>query len=406
MKSCPTQEDIGMTHLTTLDELKQKITLLASVEESEAPFVSCYLNLEDGLDSWRETLSGRARVLRRILKGDDLADLEYALNKIEAWLATDLHPEAKGVAFFVRGNFGGAFMLPMQFAAPLPNWIAVYPTPNIYHLVELKDNYHRYVVLLALPDRASILEVNLGATTTWAWTNQPDLRMRVGREWARPHYQVHQAHRGDQFVHEKIAVLEQLMYAGGHTHLILAGDPEITGQVRRALPEDLADMLMDVVTAAKQDQQTDVVMATLSSFIKHEEQESQTISERLIEGLRSQNLAVAGSADTLDALLWGEVDTLVMASGYQPDPGWTCTTCRAIGTEPPETSKCPQCGKLTVRSADLREALLRLASQLERPVEVVEYSDALMSLGGIGCLLRTQLELQTKPQAAVAVATG
>ena len=37
-----------MTHLTTLDELKQSITLLASVEASESPFISCYLNLEDG----------------------------------------------------------------------------------------------------------------------------------------------------------------------------------------------------------------------------------------------------------------------------------------------------------------------------------------------------------------------
>ena len=87
------------------------------------------------------------------------------------------------MAIFVRGTFGGSFMLPMQFAAPLPNWIAVYPTPNIYHLVELKDNYHRYVVLLAKPDRACILEVNLGAATIRAWINQPDLRTRVGQEW-------------------------------------------------------------------------------------------------------------------------------------------------------------------------------------------------------------------------------
>ena len=395
-----------MTHLTTHGELEQHITLLVNVDESDAPFLSCYLNLEDGPDSWQKTLDDRASILRGILKGDDLTDLEEAMDKIKLWLATDLLPEAKSVAIFVRGNFGGAFMLPMQFAAPLPTWIAIYPTPNIYHLVELKDNYHRYVVLLALPDRASILEVNLGAATTRAWINQPDLRMRVGQEWARPHYQVNQAHRGDQFVHEKIAVLEQLMRAGGHTHLILAGEPEITRQVRRALPEDLADKLVDVITASQQDQQTDVVMATLSSFIEHEEQESRSVVEHLIEGLRSQNLAVAGSADTLDALLWGEVDTLVMASGYQPDPGWTCTACRAIGTELPETSVCPQCGKLDARSADVREALLRLASQLQRPVEVVEYSDALMSLGGIGCLLRTQLELQIKPQAAVAVATG
>jgi len=32
-----------MPHLTTLDELKQHVTLLASVEESDAPFISCYL---------------------------------------------------------------------------------------------------------------------------------------------------------------------------------------------------------------------------------------------------------------------------------------------------------------------------------------------------------------------------
>ncbi len=391
-----------MTHLTTLDELKQHITLLASVDESDSPFISCYLNLEDGPDSWRKTLDERASILRRILNGDDLADLEEAIVKIEGWLANDLLPESKSAALFVRDNYGGAFMLPMQFAAPLPNWIAVYPTPNIYHLVELKDNYHRYVVLLALPDRASILEVNLGAATTQAWTNHPELRMRVGQKWTRSHYQVNQAHRGNQFVGEKIAVLEQLMHADGHTHLILAGDPEITGEIRRALPDDLAETLVDVVMAAKQDQQTDVVMATLSSFIEHEERESQTIAERLIEGLRSQNLAVSGSVDTLDALLWGEVDTLVMASGYQPDPGWTCTACRTIGIEPPETSTCPQCGKSTVRPLDLKEALLRLAGQLELPVEVVEHSDALMSLGGVGCLLRTQFKLQTEPQTAFA----
>jgi len=374
--------------MTTLDELGQHISLLASVEETDAPFISCYLNLENGQAGWRYVLDDRIRILRRVLKGDDLADLEEALGKIEAWLATELLPEAKSAAIFVRGTFGGAFMLPMQFAAPLPNWIAVYPTPNIYHLVELKDNYHRYVVLLALPDRVSILEVNLGAATIQAWINQSGLRTRVGSEWARIHYQVNQPHRGDRFVREKIAVLEQLMRAGGHTHLILAGEPEITERVRHALPNDLAEKLVDVIPASERDLQTEVVMLTLSSFIDHEEHESRSVAERLIEGLRSQNLAVTGSAATLDVLRWGEVDTLVMASGYQPDPGWTCTDCRAIGTEAPETYVCPQCGKPSARPLDVREALVRLAGQSECSVEVVEQSDALMSLGGVGCLLR------------------
>jgi hypothetical protein len=391
-----------MPHLTTLDELKQHVTLLASVEESDAPFISCYLNLEDKPDSWRKTLDDRARVLRRLLNGNDLADFEEALGKIETWLATDLLSEAKGAALFVRGTFGGAFMLPMQFAAPLPNWFAVYPTPNIYHLVELKDNYHRYVVFMALQDRVSILEVNLGAATIQAWLSQSGLRTRVGSEWARSHYQIHREHRGDRFLREKIAVLEQLMCADGHTHLILAGDPGITARVRHALPNDLAEKLVDVLPVSKRDRPTEVVMLTLASFLEHEEQESRTVAERLIEGLRSQNLAVAGSAATLDALRWGEVDILVMANDYQPDPGWTCTVCQSIGTETPETSVCPHCGHESVRPLDIREALLRLAGQSECPVEVVEQSDALVSLGGVGCLLRTRLPAQIDTRTATA----
>ena len=381
-----------MAHLTTLEELHQHITLLSSVEESDAPFISAYINLGSGHDGWRETLDDRARILRGILKGNDLTDLEDALGKIESWLATELLPEAKGAAIFVRGIFGGAFMLPMQFATPLPNWIAVYPTPNIYHLVELKDNYHRYIILLAMPEQASILEVNLGAATTQAWINQSELRMRVGSEWTRSHYQIHQAHRGDRFVREKVELLEELMRAGGQTHLILAGDPEILERIRTILPSDLMEKLVDMVAVSKCDLKSDVVMATLSSFIAHEEQESQSITECLIEGLRSQNLAVAGTTTTLEALRWGKVDTLVMASGYQPDPGWTCTECRAIGAEASVTSVCPQCGKPTMRPLDVREEILRLAGQAERPVEIVEQSDALMSLGGVGCLLRCQTD--------------
>ena len=383
-----------MTHMTTSDELKQQITVLASVEESDAPFISCYLNLENGQTGWRDVLEERARILRHILKGNDLDDLEEVLGKIESWMATDLLPEAKGVAIFARGTCGGSFMLAMQFAASLPNWIAVYPTPNIYHLIELKDDYHRHVVLLALQDRVSIVAVNLGAATVRAWIDQSGLRTRVGSEWARIHYCVNQAHRGDRFVHEKIAVLDELMRAGGHTHLILAGDPEITERLRHAMPKHLLEKLVDMAPASARDLQTEVIIMTLSSFIEHEKHEYRSVTERLIEGLRSQSLTVAGAAATLDALRWSEVDTLVMASNYQPDPGWACTACRASGTEPPGTSICPQCGKPATRPMDVREELLRLANQLERPVEIVENADALMSLGGVGCLLRAPLGTQ------------
>ena len=39
-----------MTNLTTLDELKERILTLAGVKAAYTPFVSCYLNLEQGID--------------------------------------------------------------------------------------------------------------------------------------------------------------------------------------------------------------------------------------------------------------------------------------------------------------------------------------------------------------------
>jgi hypothetical protein len=54
---------------------------------------------------------------------------------------------------------------------------------------------------------------------------------------------------------------------------------------------------------------------------------------------------------------------------------------------------------------DVRETLMHLAGQLELPMAVVEDSDELMSLGGVGCLLRTHLDTQINKYTAAAVAT-
>ena len=93
-----------MTHMTILDELKQQITLLASVEESNAPFISVYLNLEDKTTGWRETLDNCARILRRILKGDELTDLNEAV--VMATLSSFIeHEEIESRSIAVSSGF-------------------------------------------------------------------------------------------------------------------------------------------------------------------------------------------------------------------------------------------------------------------------------------------------------------
>jgi protein required for attachment to host cells len=228
---------------------------------------------------------------------------------------------------------------------PLPTWIAVNSTPGIYHLVELKDTYHRYVVVLVNEHNTRILEVHLGSITEALWAKRPELRERVGRGWTHEHYQSHRRERSHQYAHEIARFVDGVMSKGSYGHLILAGTPKMTALLRQALPKRLVSKLIDVVPAAANDRTSDVVAATLASFIEEEQQESLAAVERLQKAIFSHGLAVAGSRASLQALKSRQVDLLVMATEYVPEPAG--------------------CG-----------------------VEIVHDSEILMGLGGVGCLLR------------------
>ena len=377
-----------MEQLTALDDLRRHIGLLACIDETEAPFVSCYLNLEQGETGYRMALKDRAFALRATLDNDARADFEAAMGRIEAYVATSLRADAQGVALFARQFRAGAFFLPMQFAVPLPNAISVNPTPHVYHLMALKDTYHRYVVMIATQGWVRITEVSLGAATVKAWTEQPKLRERVGREWTKEHYESHRRERTSLFLNEQIELLKRLMAAGGHTHLILAGDPRLTGEIRRALPKSMTAKLVDTIPVASRHAQEDVVAATLSAFVEWEEQDSQAVAARFVQGVRTQGLAAAGAAACLEALRRGRADVLLLARDHLPEPGWRCASCGAMRIERDTPTTCPECGKRALRPIDAREELVRLAGQQDCPVEVVEYCEPLMALGGVGCLLR------------------
>jgi ribosomal protein L30E len=338
-----------------LKNLQKHIHTLATLEETDSPVISCYLNWEVGASGHRPVLKERGRILRQGLSGQARQDFEEALDRIEAFITTELLPDAKGVAIFARGG-AQPFFLPLQFRVPLPTWMAVNSTPNIYHLVELKDTYHRYVVMISTRESVRIVEVSLGAVTEELWRQRPELRKRVGREWTKEHYQSHRRERTSHFIKEQIKILEQLVEAGGHKHLVLAGNPHMTAQIWRALPKHLADRLIDTAVASSHNRISDVVRATLASFIEQEEQESLAIADELERESRTGGLAVVGSETSLEALKRGQADVLVLARDM-PDP-------------------------------EIREELVRLAAQNQCQVEVVSFGDFLMEFGGVGCLLR------------------
>lgn len=384
-----------------LKTLQHHIRSLVTLEETGAPVISCYLSLADDAPSWRMALDLRLKLLRRSLRGDARWDFEEAMGQIEAYLAQELKPDTQGVALFARGG-EHPFFLPLQFQVPVPTWVVVNSTPNIYYLVELKDTYHRYVVMIATADTARILEVNLGAITEESWRARPELRKRVGREWTKEHYQSHRRARNDQFLKESIGVLDGLMRAGGYTYLILAGHPWETARIRQALPKRIAGRLVDTIPVSGDDRISDVVAATLSLFVEVEELESQAMADKLRQEIMRDGLAVAGMAATLHALRQNQVDLVLIAKDYGPERGWACQSCGAWDIGQAAPARCPVCAAAAIRSFDPREEMVRLAEQEGTPVEVVVHSDFLMQVGGVGALLRyrTAAAPLTLPRAA------
>lgn len=382
-----------------LKELQKHIRTLATLPEAGAPVISCYLNLETSESGYRHALDERVRLLRKSLAGETRRPFEEALSQIEGHLRGGVPAGTTGLAAFARGG-QRPFFLPLQFRVPLPNWIAVNTTPNIYHLVELKDTYHRYVVLISREGNARILGVNLGAVTEDVWKKFPELRERVGREWTREHYQRHRRERTVRLIDELIGILGQLMSAGGYGHLILAGNPRVTSQIGKALPKHLAAKVVDIVPASEYDRTEDVVAATLVSFIEREERESLAVVDQLLKEVNTHGLAAAGTRASFKALRQGQVDVLVLAKAYEPGSGWACGACGAMEVERPAPYTCSQCGAGRIREFNVKEELVRMAEQTESGVEVVNHGDALMRLGGVGCLLRFLGAEQCRTKAA------
>ncbi len=378
-----------VAHGMDLNQLGIHIRTLITLEETAAPIVSCYAHRDvernDGLEPL--LFDRRVRAIQKVLSGQERDDFDVAFEAIKHYFDTELRLATRGVAAFARAG-KQPFFLGLQFQVPLPNRLSVSSTPDIYHLVELKDTYHRYIVMISTEDRVRILEVTLGAITRELWAERPELRDRVGSEWTREHYQNHRRDRDERFLKEKVELLEKLMAAAGHTHLILAGSPRMTARIRNRLPRHLQAKLIDVVPASASAQVADVVTATLSSFIDRAQQESHDAVSKLVSALRRGGLAAAGPAATMQALRRSQADILVMARAFEPGPAWRCRNCGWAAATLSAPAHCPDCDSSELQSANLREVMIKLAERQSLEVELVQHSDVLMELGGVGCLLR------------------
>ena len=373
------------TSAVDLVELRKQLRVLVGVGPSDALMVSCYVPFEHGL-ARRDVIERRIRAIRATLPASQRGELDGTMSRIYAQLE-QRSARTRGMAVFTRGGETPYFRA-LEFRVPLPELVILDRAPVIYPLVELKDTFHRFVVVISTEASARILEVSLGAVTREIWTTAPALPEDVRRQWSRDHYQNHRQDRNDRFLKEKLDLLDRLMSANGHTHLILAGNPRLTARIRDRLPDRLRAKLVDIVPATAGSDHADVVQAALASFIEQEQQESFDAADTLCREVQRGAMAEIGTLPSIEVLQRGQADLLVMTGSYDPGRGWLCTVCETVTNGPEHLSDtCSHCGG-QLAGVDLREHLVQLAERTGCGFERVSHHDQLSELGGVGCLLR------------------
>ncbi|HOK44905.1 MAG TPA: tripartite tricarboxylate transporter substrate-binding protein, partial [Bryobacteraceae bacterium] len=214
-------------------DLAKLIRTLATLEPDEAPIVSCYVDLT-GRPQIDEQ---RARVLGHAVGAAWQEPFEEALDRIRAYIARCLRPDAKGLAIFARGSPNPMF-LPIQSLQPLPDRLVVNSTPDMIDLLKFEDHSESYLAVRVGGNAANVFEIRLGAITRPIWNRYEAFRSRFVRQRARVTYG-----RGgpeDDVIEELTALLNALVESQAPEAVILEGSGKTGRRVAGALREGLA----------------------------------------------------------------------------------------------------------------------------------------------------------------------
>lgn len=299
------------TEAHTMSDLEMAVKTLANIEPTSSLVLSAYLPLDAPQARLQEAVCRILEIQRSM--GRHLRDEALDLIKgLESHLADLGRQPGKGLACFIRRGHE-----PMDLVVPLPGQLSLEvgldALPSIFRLVEMKDVYHRYAVVILKKDSARIFEVHAGNITRNMMLVSLDLRTRLSKEISRESYVNHQKERGTRFFREKVAILDNILRENGMDHLILVGEPRTSSVFRDLLPPHLQDKLIEESVDGNLNSFEDILRSTLEAFAQEEERESCDNLERLRHSMATGGLAISGYRSVREALRDHRVDQLIVS---------------------------------------------------------------------------------------------
>lgn len=367
--------------------LREQLDRLAAFEPTEFPVLSVYLDTAaDGQGKARyEAFLRKAFAERsRTLKGDARASFERDVERITAHLGT-LPASTNGLAIFACS--GADLFQTVQLDVPIEDhWLFIASVPHLYPLARIVDQNPRYAALLLDTNSARLFVFGLGITETRTSVNNVKTRRTAMGGWSQARYQRHIENFHLHHMKEVTEVLDRVVREEQIGQVVVACDEVSRPLLFEQLPKHLADKVVDIVKLDVRAPEHEVFSATLEALRGKDQETDAEHVERMLDAWRAQGLGVAGPEATMEALLLGEVEELIITA--TPDRLKRTRVPDQFATPGPVDVDTSAGGGVDAERLKQADELVTKAQQQSARIRFIEDPALLDEVGGVGALLR------------------
>jgi len=381
--------------------LTDQLDRLSAFEPVPYPVVSLYLNTQPGQTGRdqhqtfiRKEFAARGRTYPA--NSPDRESLDRDVERILRYLDTELQPSANGVAIFACS--AGDLFEAVQLGAPIDqHWLYIADRPHLYPLARLESQNPRYAAVLADTNSARILVIATGEVVSQREVTGVKTKRTSQGGSSQARFQRHTENFHLQHAKEVVDALDRIVRREGITQIILAGDEVITPLLREQMPKHLAEKIVDHVrldTAAPVD---DVLKTTLEAMKRLNERTDRDRVEAAVGAYRAGGLGVVGPEDTLDALMKGQVEELLVSASVRElrslSRSGRVAAANDAGLAGPavDTAVAGEAANGDPRVVRLADELVTKAKQTGARITFIEDASLLSRFGGVAALLRFRI---------------
>lgn len=343
--------------------LSTQLDRLAEFEGATAPFISLYLNAQPndrGRDQFETFLKNelRGRAASYELDTPSRDSIERDIQRIEAYIATELQPSSNGVAIFACAG-ADDFFEAVQLAAPIEEHrLFISDRPHLYPLAQLDSRYPRCAAVLCDTNRARIFVVALARVEQEHEVTGTKTRRHSMGGWSQARYQRHIDNYHQQHIKEVADTLARIVREEKIEAVALFGDAVAIPMLKGELPQQVTDLVVESSNLPTGSNPRIVLEKMIEVLDRHNAQTDREKVEEVLDAWRAGGLGVVGEPDVKRALENGQVDELLITAPGQP------------------------------LDAETVDALVAQARNTSATVTVIEDASLLAKVGGVAALLR------------------